>query len=98
MFETVDPHEQLLARKWPLFMYGAYGLVGLLFIILGVRRHGFSQPFRLTVAAAMFVLSITWLATTLRSASPMTNRKFAVRNAILILLLLAHEIAYSFLM
>jgi hypothetical protein len=40
----------------------------------------------------MFLLSLTWLITTLRSTVPVTNRKFGLRNVILILLLMAHEI------
>jgi hypothetical protein len=94
MFETLDPQEQTVARRWPLLMYSTYAVGGLVFSILGVRRHGFSQPFRLVVGAAMFLLSLTWLVTTVRSTVPATNRNFGVRNIILILLLMAQEIAY----
>ncbi len=94
MFESLDPQEQTVSRQWPLLMYGTSAVGGFVFLILGVRRHGFSQPFRLVVGAAMFLLSVTWLATTLRSTGPMTNRNFGLRNIILILLLMAHEIAY----
>jgi hypothetical protein len=75
-------------------MYSTYAVGGLVFSILGVRRHGLSQPFRLVVGAAMFLLSLTWLITTVRSTVPVTNRNFGVRNMILILLLMAQEIAY----
>jgi hypothetical protein len=94
MFETLDPQEQPVARRWPLLMYCTYSVGGLVFLILGLRRHGFSQPFRLAVGTAIFLLSVTWLVTTLRSTSPITSRNFGVRNLILILLLMAHEIAY----
>lgn len=94
MFETLDPQEQTVPRRYPLLMYSTYTVVGLVFLILGVRRHGISQPFRLVVGAAMFLLSLTWLITTLRSSVPLTGRSFGVRNFILILLLLAHDIAY----
>ncbi|HZQ67392.1 MAG TPA: hypothetical protein VFA68_02640 [Terriglobales bacterium] len=93
MFDTLEPSEQLIARRWPLLMYGTYAVGGLVFVVLGLRRHGFSQPFRLALGTAMFSLSITWFTTTLRSTSPWTNRKFGVRNMILILLLMAHEFA-----
>ena len=94
MFDTLEPPEQEVSRRWLLLMYGTYALGGLVFITLGLRRHGVSQPFRLAVGTAMFLLSVTWLVTGLRSTSPMTNRQFGVRNMILILLLMAHEIAY----
>ena len=93
MFETLDPAEQSVPRRWPLLMYSTYAVGGLVFLIFGVRKHGFSQPFRLAIGTAMFFLSLTWLVTTLRSTSPITNRNFGVRNMILILLLMAHEIA-----
>ena len=95
MFETSDPQEQTVARRWPLLMYSTYAVVGLVFLILGVRRHAFSQPFRLIVGAAMFLLSLTWLTTTLRSSVPLSVRSFGVRNIILIFLLTAHDIAYT---
>jgi hypothetical protein len=93
MFETLGPPEQTVARRWPLLMYSTYALGGLVFLIFGVRRHGFSQPFRLAVGAAILILSLASLATTLRTKSPMTNRNFVVRNMILIVLLMAHNIA-----
>lgn len=92
MFETLDPKEQPMARRGPLLMYSTYAIVGLGFLILGVRRHGFSQSFRLAAAAAMFLLSLTWFMTTVRSTVSITNRNFAVRNIILFLLLMV-EIA-----
>ena len=95
MFETSDPEEQVVARRWPLLMYGTYAAAGLVFLILGVHRHGFSQPFRLAVGAAMFLLSLFWLVKTLRSTLPVTTRSFGVRNIILILLLMAHTMAQN---
>ena len=97
MFETLDPGEQAVTRRWPLLMYGTYTAAGLVFLVLGVRRHGFSQPFGLAVGATISVLSLFWFITTLRSRSPMTNRNLGIRNIILILLLMAHEIASGLL-
>ena len=91
MFDTLEPPEQIVARRWPLLMYGTYALAGLLFAIVGVRKHGLSQPFSLAIACVVFFLSLTWLVLTLKSESPLTNRKFSVRNIILILLLMAHQ-------
>jgi len=93
MFETLEPPEQTVARRWPLLMYSTYALGGLVFLIFGVRRHGFSQPFRLAVGGVMLILSLAWLVTTLRAKSPMTSRNFGVRQMILIVLLMAHQIA-----
>jgi hypothetical protein len=42
MFEALDPQEQTVARRWPLLMYGTYAAGGLVFLVLGVRRHGLS--------------------------------------------------------
>ncbi len=92
MFETLEPPERLLARRWPLLMYGAYSLAGLVFFVLGVRRHGFSQPFSLAIAAVMFVLPLVWFVTTLGSKSPLTSRRVGIQNIILLVLLMAHDI------
>jgi hypothetical protein len=95
MFETLEPPEQIVALRWPLLMYGTYGLGGLVFVILGVRRHGFSQPISLAISCVMFCLSLTWLVTTLRSGSPPSHR-FRFRNIILVLLLMAHQVPSLF--
>jgi hypothetical protein len=92
MFETLERSEQEVARRWPLLMYGTYSIAGLVFFVLGVRRHGFSQPFSLTIAAGMVVLSLFWFVTTLRTHSPLTSRRFGIHNIILLLLLMAHDI------
>ena len=94
MFETLDPGEQAVARRWPLLLYGIFAVAGLVFLILDVPRHGFSHPFGPAVAIAMFLLSLVWLVTTFRSTSAITNRSVGVRNIILILLLMAHDFAY----
>jgi len=93
MFETLEPPEQIVPRRWLLLMYGIYLLAGLVFLTLGLWRHGVSQPFRLAIHTAMFLLSLTWLATSVRSTSQTTNRQFRVRNMIMILLLMAHDLA-----
>jgi hypothetical protein len=70
-------------------MYGTYCLAGLVFVILGVRRHGLSQPVHLALSCVMFSLSLMWLVATLKSGTPLTSRKAGFRNAILLLLLTA---------
>ena len=92
MFETLERPEQRVARRWPLLAYGVYAFGGVVFFVLGVLRHGFSQPFRLVIAAVMFLLSLTWLIATLRAGTPPTNRHFSIRSMILLLLLMAHDL------
>ncbi len=89
MFETLDPLERTMDRQLPLFVYGIYSLTGLVFSVLDVRRHRFSQPFSLAIGTVMFFLSLTWLVTTLRSGSSVTKREFRFRSAVLLLLLFA---------
>jgi hypothetical protein len=91
MFEPLEPPEEIVARRGPLLMYSAFGLAGLVFLGLGLRRHGLAQPFRLIAATLMLLLSLTWFAATLRSGAGLTNRTLRIRNIILLLLLVAHE-------
>jgi hypothetical protein len=83
-----------VARRWPVLMYSTYAVGVPASAILRVQRYGFSQPLRFVVWAAIFFLSLTWLLTTLRSKGPVTARSFGIRNLILILLVMAQEIAY----
>ena len=92
MFETLEPPQQLTPRPLPLLFYGTYGLVGLVFVLLGVHRHGFSQPFRLAIGAVMLILSLVWFVMTLRSKSPLPSRRFNVQMLVLLALLMAHDI------
>jgi hypothetical protein len=92
MFETLEPPEQLVARRWPLLMYGTYCVVGLGLAVLSLRRHGFSQPASLVIACAMIFLSLVCFSTTLRSAAPVTNRKNLIQNVILLLLMMLQVI------
>jgi ankyrin repeat protein len=85
MFESIDPLELTVHRQWPILMYGTFAAAGLFFLVLKVRRHGFSQPFWPAVLAGIFLLSLTWLVTTLTSAVPPTRREVRVRYYILLL-------------
>ena len=89
MFETLEPPEQFVARRWLLLMYGTYCLGGLGFVFLDVRRHGFTPPVHLSFSCVMFSLSLMWLVTTLKSGTPVTSRKAEFRNMALLLLLAA---------
>ena len=88
MFETLDsPLDRTVNRRWPILEYSTFAVVGLLFLIQGVRRHGFSQPFQLVGLTVMVLLSLTWLVTTLRSTVPLTLRNVRFPHYILLSLL-----------
>ena len=98
MFETLedksDKSGKPLDRSLPILMYGITAIGSFIFVILGVREHGLSHPFNLALWAAMFLLSVAWLVTSLRSPVPVTHREFALRGTILIWLLIAHRLPY----
>jgi len=95
MLDPFDRSEKTVPRRWLALSYGIFVVGGFLFLILDVRRHGFSHPFELAVAAAMLLLSLTWLVTTLLSRSPITTSNFAIRNMVLVVLLTVHDIAFK---
>lgn len=72
-----------------LMFYSSFCLLGLVSGTLSVRRHGISQPTHLALSCAMFFLSLMWLVATLRSATPLSSRKVALHNIILLVLFLA---------
>jgi hypothetical protein len=96
MFETLEDvlekSKRLLDRRWPPLMYSTYVVVGLFCLIEGVRRH---HPFGAVVGAVVFLLSLIWLTTTIRSPVPVTRRDLWVRGQIVIWILMAYEIAYT---
>jgi hypothetical protein len=91
MFETLEPPEQLVPGRWLLLTYGIYCLAGLVFVILGLRKHGLSHPAQLARSCALFSLSLMWLVTTWKSGTLVASRKARFRNVILLLLLMAHN-------
>jgi hypothetical protein len=98
MFETLeDKFEKSkppLDRGLPILLYSFYAVFSSIALILGVGRHGFSRLFSLVVWAAMFLLSLTWLMTSLKSSVPNTRRDFWVRSMILLWLLIAQRLPY----
>jgi hypothetical protein len=93
VFETLEDKfeesKKPLDPGLPILMYSASALGSCIAIFLGMGRHGFSHLFSLVVWATMFLLSLTWLITSLRSSVPMTRRDCRVRHIILLLLLFA---------
>jgi lysylphosphatidylglycerol synthetase-like protein (DUF2156 family) len=98
MFETLEDSfeksKKPLDRSLPILMYGTTAIGSSILLILGVLGHGFSHLFNLIVWAAMFLLSLTWLVTSLRLSVPITRRGFTVRCMILFWLLWAHRLPY----
>jgi hypothetical protein len=88
MFESSEPPGKFMARQWPILFYGAYCLVGLVSFGVNVSRNRLSHPASLAVACLMFVLSLTWLITTLRSGPPIIDRRFSFGVMTLALLLI----------
>jgi hypothetical protein len=98
MFETLEDKfeksKKPLDRGLPILMYGATATVSSIVLILRARGHGFSHLFSLVDWAAMFLLSSTWLVTSLRSSVPITRRDCGVRVIVLSLLLMAQNLPY----
>jgi len=96
MFETLeDLHEKSqrpLGRGTALFMYSFDVVVGLFYIISGMRRH---QSLAVLVGAVVFLLSLIWLVATTRSPDRVSRRNFYVRGQIVIWILTAYQIAYT---
>jgi hypothetical protein len=71
-FETLEDRFEKsmppLDRGWPILVYSVRAVLGSIGLIIGVGGYGFSGLFTLVVWAAMFLLSLTWLVTSLRSS------------------------------
>jgi hypothetical protein len=96
VFETLEDKleksKKPLDPGLPILMYGATAAVSSIMLILRARGHGLSHLFSLLDSAAMFLLSLTWLVTSLRSSVPITRRDCGVRGIILLLLLMAQDL------
>jgi hypothetical protein len=94
MFESLeDAFEKSkppLDRGDPILMYSMYVVVGVFYLIEGLRRH---HPFGAIVGAVVILLSLIWLITTIRSPVPVTRRDLWVRGQIVICILMAYEAA-----
>jgi hypothetical protein len=92
MFDEIGrTQDEPEARGYVLSVCGCYCLIGILGTAVHIWKHGSSQPIHLAyiaVYAAVSLLSLSWLAATLRSGPP-TKRKFGLRTGILVFLALA---------
>ena len=96
MFETLEDmrekSQRPMDREWPLLMYSMDAVLGLFCIISGMQRH---QPIGILVGAVVFLLSLIWLITTIRSPAPVTRRDLRARGLIVIWILFAYQVAYT---
>jgi len=96
MFESLeDAFEKSkppLDRGDPILVYSLYVVVGLFYLIEGVRRH---HTFGAVVGAVVILLSLIWLIKTIRSPVPVTRHDLWVRGQIVIGILMAYETAYT---
>jgi len=96
MFETLEDmrekSQRPLGRGWPLLMYSMNVVLSLLYMITGMRRH---QPLGVLVGAVVFLLSLIWLITTIRSPVRVSRRDVWVRGRIVIWILMAYQVAYT---
>ncbi len=96
MFETLeDMHEKSLPpmdREWLFLLYTLDAVIGLFYIISGMQWH---QPFAVLVGAVVFLLSLIWLITTIRSPGRLSRRDVQVRGLIVMWILFAYQVAYT---
>ena len=96
MFETLEEirekSQRPLDRRWPLLIYSMDIVIGLFYMIDGVpKRH----PVGVLVGAVVFLLSLVWLITTIRSPVRVSRRDFRVRGQTVIWILMAYQVAYT---
>lgn len=92
--EKFEKSKPRLDRGLPILLYSSYAVISFIALIFGAGQHGFPWLFRLVVWAAMFLLSLTWLTTSLKSSVPNTRRDFRIRSMILLWLLIAQRLPY----
>jgi hypothetical protein len=96
MFETLeDMHEKSqrpMSVGTALFMYSFDFVLGLFYIVSGMRRH---QSLAVLVGAVVFLLSLIWFVATIRSPLRVSRRDVWVRCQIVIWILMAYRVAYT---
>jgi hypothetical protein len=96
MFETLEDmrekSQRPMSRGTALFMYSFDLVLGVFYIISGMHRN---QKFAVLIGTVVFLLSLIWLITTVRSPLRVSRREVWVRGQIVICILLAYEAAYT---
>jgi hypothetical protein len=96
MFETLEDmrekSQRPLGRGTALLIYSFDFVVGLFYIISGMRRH---QSLAVLVGTVVFLLSLIWLVATIRSPVQVSRRDVWVRGQIVICILMAYQVAYT---
>lgn len=73
-------------------MYSTDIVLGLFYIISGMQRH---QRLGVLVGAVVFLLSLVWLITRIRSRIRLSRRDVWIRGQIVIWILFAYQVAYT---
>ena len=96
MFETLEDmrekSQRPMSRGTALFVYSFDFVLGLFYIISGMRRH---QSLAVLVGGVVFLLSLIWLVATIRSPVRVSRRDVWVRGQIVICILMAYQAAYT---
>lgn len=96
MFETLEDMREKSQRPmdpfWPLLMYSVDIVAGLFYVICGMQRY---QRLGALVGAVVFLLSLVWLITTIRSRIRLSRRDVWIRGQIVIWILFAYQVAYT---
>jgi hypothetical protein len=85
MLESNPAYEEHMTRRTALWFYGAYCVLGLVGDVIAIWKYGVTRPFHLATYSAVFLLSLAWIRSTMKSGPP-TWRKFGVRASILLIL------------
>ena len=86
--DAVEKSKPPLDRGVPILTYSIHGVLSFICLSFGIERHGLSRLFSLVVWTVMFLLSLNWLLTSLRSSVPTARSDFWVRYKILWALLM----------
>lgn len=96
MFETLEEMSERskrpLDRRWAILEYSAFAIVGLVYVIDGIRGQ---HPLGAVVGAVVSLLSLIWLTTTIKLQAPVRRRDVLLRGQIMIWILFAYQIAYT---
>ena len=95
MFETLEDmfekSKPPMDPGWPVLTHSMDALFGLLYVIMGREMH---QPLGVAVGAIVFLLSLIWLISTIRSPLPVSRRDLRVRSRIVLWILMTFQTAY----
>ncbi len=96
MFETLEDIREKSQRPmdpfWPFLMYSMDIVLGLFYMVTGIQRH---QRLGAFVGIVVFLLSLVWLITTIRSRIRLSRRDVWIRGQVVLWILFAYQVAYT---